>query len=207
MLWCSVFIPLMQLCFFSPLHVGLECLGTYHWLYTAFLRGVVGYIDFSMNLKSTTKCRTWVMRDFSQSLLGFTTVFLFLKPLMFSVWFYLFGDFYFGFIPTLSIYLRPVYWLFTDLLLITSNVGDLTLLAFDHKHNFWLFLCIFPFFCFALHSETCRGLTWHIRLHSIMSSGLPWDAEKNITTDRLRRKIQRLTERAVHIFMLTESQL
>lgn len=69
-----------------------------------------------------------------------------LKPLMFSVWFYLFGDFYFGFIPTLSIYLRPVYWLFTDLLLITSNVGDLTLLAFDHKHNFWLFLCIFPFF-------------------------------------------------------------
>lgn len=85
------------------------------------------------------------MRDFSQSLLGFTTVFLFLKPLMFSVWFYLFGDFYFGFIPTLSIYLRPVYWLFTDLLLITSNVGDLTLLAFDHKHNFWLFLCIFPF--------------------------------------------------------------
>lgn len=59
MLWCSVFIPLMQLCFFSPLHVGLECLGTYHWLYTAFLRGVVWYIDFSMNLKSTTKCRTY----------------------------------------------------------------------------------------------------------------------------------------------------
>lgn len=69
MLWCSVFIPLMQLCFFSTLHVGLECLGTYHWLYTAFLRGVVGYIDFSMNLKSTTKCRTyyWVSHEGYQS--------------------------------------------------------------------------------------------------------------------------------------------
>lgn len=210
MLWCSVFIPLMQLCFFSTLHVGLECLGTYHWLYTAFLRGVVGYIDFSMNLKSTTKCRTyyWVSHEGFQSeparfynrflIFKTTNVLRLILPVWgFLLWFHSYSQYLF----TSS--LLTIYW---------SPVNNLKCRRFNPS-VFWSQAQLLTvslhisFFCFALHSDTCRGLTWHIRLHSIMSSGLPWDAEKNITTDRLRRKIQRLTERAVHIFILTESQL
>lgn len=176
--------------------------------------GVLGYLPLIVHCFfkrcCTTKCRTyyWVSHEgFQSEPARFYNRFLIFKTtnvlrLILAVWgFLLWFHSYSQYLFTSS--LLTIYW---------SPVNNLKCRRFNPS-RFWSQAQLLTvslhisFFCFALHSETCRGLTWHIRLHSIMSSGLPWDAEKNITTDRLRRKIQRLTERAVHIFMLTESQL